>query len=1114
MKNALKLTLLSVALTSAYVAPTHAFIADKSAVTEEVTSKEDKKWDVKNPTGEMKTISINTDESTWSNLDVHPNGKTIIFDMLGDLYTMPISGGKATPLVLGYDWNMQATYSPDGSKIAFLSDRDGMMNVWVMDADGSNPRQVTKQTSHTIHTPTWSPDGQFIAVTRGVMSSRSVAAGEIWLYHHTGGSGTKVKAGSYGAFNQKNITDPKFSPDGKCLYYTQDVTSGRVWEYNKNSTTELFNIIRHDLDTGEEERYIGGAGGAVIPTPSPDGKYMAYLKREDTKTVLYIKDLKSGLDTRLYTEMERDHQETFGTEGNYAYFDWTPNSKNIVFWSNGKFQSIDIKKKNVAAIPFNVEVEKQVQKAIRVAVDVAPDTVQVKQTRWATMSPTGDKIVYQALGKLYVRDVKSGKTKRLTKQNDHDEFYPSFSRDGKYITYTTWNDEKLGSVRIVRARGGKGKVISTEPGHYMQPRFSPDGEKVVFNRFTGGYLTSPEWSMEPGVYVADIDGDKMTRVIKSGGDAHFGADNDKIFYTSYQSGSYGTKRKLVEVNLDGFDQRDVLKGDKVTEFKVSPNGQWIAFTYQYNAYVAPFSKVGTLQSIGPKSSWVPVGQASKTSGSEMHWSADSKTLHWSNASTLYSRKVEDTLKYLAKGDEALPEPTSEGIDLSFEVKADIPDSKVALVGGKVVTMRDADNNQEIIENGVVLVEGNRIVKVGNRTDVQIPKGYKTVDVSGKTLVPGIIDSHAHGSQGTRQIIPQQNWKNFSSIGFGVTTLHDPSNDNREIFAAAELQRTGKIVGPRIFSTGRILYAGYSPGATAKIDNYDDAKYHIKRTQDNGAVSVKSYNHPRRDTRQQVLAAARELGVNVVPEGGGKLYQNMTMVIDGHTTLEHSLNIPRGYKDLTQMWSQTETAYNPTFVVAYGGLSGERYWYDKTNVWENERLMRFAPRYIIEPVSIRREKAPEDHYNHIEIAKYAKTLRDNGVRVLIGAHGQREGLAAHWEMWMMAQGGFTPWEALRGATYDGAIALGMDKDLGSIEAGKLADIVIIEEDVLSDIRKSEYVSHTMINGRLFDAKTMNEVATGNYKAKPLFFDRLNINAMPTATATELKQKEEKYHWKHH
>ena len=1104
MKNLLKRTFISASIACVLSAPSFALeSADKEA-----------KWDVKNPQGEMKTITINTDESTWSNLDVHPNGKTIIFDMLGDIYTMPISGGTATPLVLGYDWNMQATFSPDGKKIAFLSDRDGMMNLWVMNADGTDPVQITKEKSHTIHTPQWSPDGQYIAVTRGVMSSRSVAAGEIWLFHHTGGSGTKVKAGTYGAFNQKNITDPKFSPDGKYLYYTQDITSGRVWQYNKNSTQELFNIIRHDLDTGEEERYIGGAGGAVIPTPSPDGKYMAYLKREDTKTVLYVKDLKTGIDTRLTTEMERDHQETFGTEGNYAYFDWTPDNKHIVYWSGGKFNKIDVKSKKVANIPFNVAVEKQIQQAVRVPVEVAPEKFDVKQVRWATMSPKGDKIVYQALGKLYVRDVKSGKVKRLTRQDSHDEFYPSFSRDGKYIAYTTWDDQELGTVRIVRSRGGKGKVISTEPGHYTQPRFSPDGEKVVFNRFTGGYLLSPEWSMEPGIYVADTDGDEMTRVIKSGGDAHFGADNDSIYYTTYQSGSYGTKRKLMKVNLDGFDSREILKGDEVTEFKVSPDGKFVAFVYQFNAYIAPFGKVGKVQSIGPKSTWVPVKQASAAAGSELHWSADSQTLHWSNASTLYSRSIKQTFDFVPGAKEELSEPTAEGIDLSFTAKADIPDSEVALVGGRVVTMRDADNNQEVIENGVVLVKGNRIVKVGTAADVAIPSGYKTVDVSGKTLFPGIIDAHAHGSQGSRQIIPQQNWKNFSSIGFGVTTIHDPSNDNREIFAAAELQKAGKILAPRIFSTGKILYAGYSPGYTAKINDIEDARFHIQRTKENGAVSVKSYNHPRRDTRQQVLEAARELGVNVVPEGGGKLYQNMTMIIDGHTTLEHSLNIPTGYKDLTQMWSQTETAYNPTFVVAYGGLSGEKYWYDKTNVWENERLMRYAPRYIIEPVSIRRDTAPEDHYNHIKIAEYAKTLRDNGVRVLIGAHGQREGLAAHWEMWMMNQGGFTPWESLRGATFDAAIALGMDKDLGSIEAGKLADIVIVEGDVLNDIRKSEFVTHTMLNGRLFDVKTMTEVATGDFKAEPLFFNRLNINAMPAATAQEMKQKEETYHWTHH
>lgn len=462
----------------------------------------------------------------------------------------------------------------------------------------------------------------------------------------------------------------------------------------------------------------------------------------------------------------------------------------------------------------------------------------------------------------------------------------------------------------------------------------------------------------------------------------------------------------------------------------------------------------------------------------------------------------------------MPALTETGIDLSFSKKADKPDSLIALVGANIVTMRNADNEQEIIKNGVVLVSGNRIIAVGDKNSVTIPSGAKVKDLTGQIIIPGIIDAHAHGSQGRKQILPQQNWKNLSSIAFGVTTIHDPSNNNGEIFSAAELQKAGKILAPRIFSTGKILYAGYSPGYTAKINDIEDARFHIKRTKENGAVSVKSYNHPRRDTRQQVLSAAKELGVNVVPEGGGKLYQNITMVIDGHTTLEHSLNVPRGYDDLTQLWSQTETAYNPTFVVAYGGLSGEKYWYDRTNVWENKRLMKYAPRYLIEPLSIRRDKAPDDHYNHFEVAKYAKTLRDNGVRVLIGAHGQREGLAAHWEIWMMEQGGFTAWEALRGATYDGAVALGMDNDIGSIEAGKLADIVVIEGDVLTDIRLSEKVSYTMLNGRLYNAETLTEELSGKYQPEPLFFDRLDINAMPTATAQEQEQKANKYHWTHH
>jgi hypothetical protein len=238
-----------------------------------------------------------------------------------------------------------------------------------------------------------------------------------------------------------------------------------------------------------------------------------------------------------------------------------------------------------------------------------------------------------------------------------------------------------------------------------------------------------------------------------------------------------------------------------------------------------------------------------------------------------------------------------------------------------------------------------------------------------------------------------------------------------------------------------------------------------------------------------------------------------MLIDGHTTLEHSLPVQNIYSDVLQLWSQVGTAYTPTFVVSYGGLMGEEYWYDRTNVWENPRLLRYTPRSRLYPRSIRRPKAPDSEYNHVYVAAAAKALRDTGVRVNIGAHGQREGLGAHWEIWSMVQGGFSPWEALRGATIDGAASLGMDHEIGSIEAGKLADIMIVDGNPLDDIYRSEYVSHTLINGRLYEAATMNQVAPDKTARKPLFFELEGGDAWSSSARQSQEQKAKALNWKH-
>ena len=1063
------------------------------------------------PPGDWHSITIDTTATTWSSIDVSPDGKSLLFDMLGDIYTVAIEGGEATPLTDGIEWNFQPRFSPDGSSIVFVSDRDGGDNLWIMDTDGSAPRAVTQEKEHLVHNPSWSPDGRFLVAKKSFTSTRSIAAGEIWLFHAGGGGGVQLIERPEGPRDQKNVAEPAFSPDGRYVYFSRDSTPGLTWQYNKDSTGQVFVIQRYDLDRGETEAFVTGPGGAVRPTPSPDGKQLAFIKRLPGLTsAIYLKDLASGKEWSIYEHFERDHQESSGSHGNAPAFSWTPDGRTLVFWSAGKFHRLDVDSREAAVIPVHIVAEKKIQPALRFPVEVAPDTFRVRMLRWTQKSPDGSQVLFQTLGRLWIKDLESGNQRRLTQQSDHSEFHPTFSRDGRWIVYTTWDDQELGSVRVLAADGGEGRILTADPGHYVEPGFSADGATVVYRKITGGFLLSPLWSMEAGIYVVPTAGGEATRVSKTGFDPHFGAANDRVFFSTTVE---RTQLALKSVDLDGHEERTHVKGAKVTEFSVSPDSRWLAFTEQFNAHVTPFSLVGRTVDISGDMKSLPIRQVSKRSGEFLHWSSASDELHWANGATLYSRQLSDAFSFLEGAPEELPEAVEEGLDLSFEVAADKPEGRVALVGARIVTMRDARNQQEVIENGTVLVDGNRIQALGPADEVEIPDGTFIVDVGGKTIIPGLVDVHAHGSMARAEILPEQNWMQFSNLAFGVTTIHDPSNDTSSIFAAAEQQKAGSIVGPRIFSTGSILYGAHQPGITAAVNSLDDARFHIQRLKDVGAISVKSYQQPRRDQRQQIVAAARELEIMVVPEGGMKFMHNMTEIVDGHTGIEHSLPLKAAYEDVLQLWSQTQVGYTPTLGVSYGGLSGELYWYEHTKVWENERLMRYSPRFLIEPRSMRRPKAPESHYNHFFVAGLAKQLTDRGVSVQLGAHGQREGLAAHWEMWMMEQGGFTPWEALRTATYQGAHYLGLDGDIGSLEPGKLADLVVIDGNPLEDLRRSEFVLYTMINGRLYEAASMNQIGNEPAERQPFFFELPGGDTIHADTEAWMRQISERHHWVH-
>jgi imidazolonepropionase-like amidohydrolase len=520
----------------------------------------------------------------------------------------------------------------------------------------------------------------------------------------------------------------------------------------------------------------------------------------------------------------------------------------------------------------------------------------------------------------------------------------------------------------------------------------------------------------------------------------------------------------------------------------------VAFAERWHLYLAAFPHTGRPVDLGPTVKGYPVAQISRDAGMYLHWSGDSRRVHWALGPDLFTRDLAQTFTFLDANLEKPAEPEAAGVPIGFSMKSDVPDGAIALVGARVITMAAGGTRTQapdVLENATVVVDRNRIAAIGPSGRVSVPAGATRIDARGKTIMPGIIDVHAHVGGEDDGILAQTTWPLVANLAFGVTTSHDPSNDTETVFTNAEMARAGLKLSPRLFSTGTILYGAETP-FKAVVETYEDALSHLRRMKDVGAFSVKSYNQQRRDARQMIIKAARELKMMVVPEGGSLLYMDETMVLDGHTGIEHSLPVPNLYKDVVTLLAKSRTGYTPTLIVGYGGLFGETWFYQHSNVWENERLLAFTPRDVVDPRSRRRTMAPEDDFNHVAISRSARKVLDAGGLVNLGAHGQLQGLGAHWELWMLQQGGMTPMEALRCATLDGAKYLGLDGDIGSLEKGKLADLVVLDRNPLENIRNSEAIAMVMLNGRLYDARTMEEIGNHPRPAPRFYWQREMTN----------------------
>ena len=1027
-----------------------------------------------------RTLRFTTDEGTWISLDVSPDGQRIVFDLLGDLYTIPMTGGKATRLTSGMAWDAMPRWAPDGRRVAFISDRDGGDNLWVVNADGSGARRITREVDNALSSPAWTPDGQYLVVRRFgpyPTAENYLTNVPLWMYHVNGGSGVQLFPSA--ATRKSTNTGVAFSPDGTVMY-----TATHGGGYG-GENFGAYQLVAYDREAGRETALTAGAGGAFRPVASPDGKWLVYATRAGTKTALRIRDLATHEDTWLVGEVQRDDAEGYAPNDVFPGYAFTPDSRAVVFYGGGKIKRVELATKRVSTIPFSVDVELGMAKRHSVPLTVGDGPVRITQLQSVGESPNGRRLAFSALGKVWLaaREGEAiGKPRRLTRGGAR-EYFPAFSPDGEWVAYVTWSDSAGGALWKARSDGTGAPVQLTRDGGWVSsPMWTPEGDRIAFTwlpRESG--LGSGTVAAITEIRVVPAAGGAAVRVTAPGGAGGnpFGAGGTVVAgisgATPGPARAYFTEAlpnptpgfsatattALVSVRMDGTDKRTHARITTTQALgisvRVAPDGKHALVLDRDDLYAFPLADAGGEGlAINFASPSVPLRRVTLEGANYAGFGDGGRTVTWSFANHYYRAAIDSVMAHA----EPARWRTSHAV-VSLEVPRATPQGTLLLQGGRIVTMK----GDEVLERGDILITGNRIAQVG--ANIVAPAGARTIDLTGKTIIPGLVDVHAHPKTG-REMAPDQEWSIASNLAYGVTTTRNPSGTRWNV-AWGELIDAGEMVGSRIYATGFPLTSNNTP-----IRSYDDALAVVRRYKGQGVNSLKQYLQPRRIQRQWILQAAIAEGINATNEGAADLKADITMAIDGYTALEHSIGQVPLYKDVVTVLADARITYTPTLVVAYGAPAGDGYWRARTELDKDPKTSYFTPAELLTRQARRRPLIVEEDYNFPAIARGVRDIVRAGGRAGLGSHGQQDGIGAHWELWMLQSGDMTPMEALRIATIHGAESIGYGKDLGSIEAGKLADLVVLNANPLDNIRNSTDIRYVVKDGEVYEGMTLDRV----------------------------------------